>query len=140
MMSAEYTRGNAMIDTTHSIEELENDVWGEPAFGSYIVTVCHKARKKPIKSLSDEEIRCLIGQKTGLRYLLPIAVEILQKEPLIGITYFEGDLLLTLLRLDRGDWADNPAELQRFIGIIRDHRTQIEQSEEIPRRLIEQYI
>ena len=37
-----------MIDTNMSIEELENDFWGEPTFGSYVVTTCHKARQKPI--------------------------------------------------------------------------------------------
>ena len=50
-----------MIDTNRSIEELEDDYRGEPTFGSYVVTTCHRARQKPIKFLSNEEIRCLIG-------------------------------------------------------------------------------
>ena len=49
-----------MIDTNKSIEELEDDYRGEPTFGSYVVTTCHRARQKPIKFLSNEEIRCLI--------------------------------------------------------------------------------
>ena len=48
-----------MIDTNKSIEELEDDYRGEPTFGSYVVTTCHRARQKPIKFLSNEEIRCL---------------------------------------------------------------------------------
>ena len=129
-----------MIDTNKSIEELENDYWGDPALDSYVITTCHKARQKPIRSLSNEEIRCLIGQKIGLKYLLPIAVGIVKKEPLIDITLFEGDLLLNLVRLDISDWEYNPNELQIFITIIFDNRSQIEISEDIPSELIETYI
>ena len=74
-----------MTDINKAIEELENDYWGEPTFGSYVIKTCHKARQKPIKALSNEEIRCLIGQKIGLKYLLPAAVDILKNEPLIDI-------------------------------------------------------
>ena len=129
-----------MIDINKSIEELENDYWGDPALDSYVITTCHKARQKPIRSLSNEEIRCLIGQKTGIKYLLPIAVGIVKKEPFIDITLFEGDLLLQLLRLDINDWKYNPNELQIFITIIFDNRSQIEISEDIPSELIEKYI
>ena len=129
-----------MIDINKSIEELENDYWGDPALDSYVITTCHKARQKPIRSLSNEEIRCLIGQKTGIKYLLPIAVGIVKKEPFIDITLFEGDLLLNLVRLDISDWEYNPNELQIFITIIFDNRSQIEISEDIPSELIETYI
>ena len=129
-----------MIDINKSIEELENDYWGDPALDSYVITTCHKARQKPIRSLSNEEIRCLIGQKTGIKYLLPIAVGIVKKEPFIDITLFEGDLLLQLLRLYINDWKYIPNELQIFITIIFDNRSQIEISEDIPSELIEKYI
>ena len=129
-----------MTDLNRSIEELENDFWDEPAFPSYVVTTCHRARKKPVSALSHEEIRCLIGQKIGLPYLLPVAADILENEPLTECAYFPGDLLLALLRLDLNDWAQNRNALQRFRGIIRESRTQIEQSEEIPDRLIGKYI
>lgn len=128
-----------MIDINKSIEELDNDYWGEPTFDSYVITTCHKARQKPLKLLSNEEIRCLIGQKIGLRFLLPIAVETLKNEPLIDVTYFEGDLLLTLLRLDIEDWQDNEDELKHFIVILQSNRPQIEMCNEIASGLIEKY-
>lgn len=129
-----------MIDINKSIEESENDYWGEPALDSYVIATCHKARQKPIKLLSNEEIRCLIGQKTGLRYLLQAAVDILQNDPLIEVTYFEGDLLLELLRLDIADWQDNESERERFTAILRSNRLQIEMCGEIAGGLLEKYI
>ena len=35
-----------MIDFNKSIEELENDYWGEATFNSYVKITCHKARQK----------------------------------------------------------------------------------------------
>lgn len=104
-----------------SIEELENDFWGEPEFGSYVVTACHRARKKPLSELSAEEIRLLVGQRIGLKYILPLAVELIQSEPLLEVTFFEGDLLCQLLRLEEVHWRDNEAEFERFKRIVRDN-------------------
>jgi hypothetical protein len=128
-----------MVDLNKSIEELENDYWGEPTHDTYIIVTCHEARQKPIESLSDEEIRCLIGQKIGLKYLLPIAIEMLADDPLVCVTHFEGDLLLALLRLDARDWADNQDELKNLKKIIQDNISDIEVSEEIPSELLENY-
>ena len=129
-----------MIDINKSIEELENDYWGEPTFSSYVITTCHKARQKPIKQLSIEEIRCLIGQKIGLKYILPIAIDVLKNEPLISVTYFEGDLLLALLRLDILDWESNQRELNCLKVILQTNRSQIEMCEEISSEILGKYI
>lgn len=128
------------MDMNQSIEEIENDYCGEPTLNSYVMKNCHKARQKPLKLLSNEEIRCLIGQKIGLKFLLPIAVDILKNEPLFDVSYFECDLLLTLLRLEISDWKYNQNELKNFIIIIQKHRSIIEKCEEISSGLIEKYV
>lgn len=104
-----------------SVEELENDFWGEPEFGLYAVTACHRARKKPLSELSAEEIRLLLGQRIGLKYILPLAVELIQSEPLLEVTFFEGDLLCQLLRLGEVHWRDNEAEFERFKKIVGEN-------------------
>lgn len=128
-----------MTDLHQSLEALEHDRWDEPAFPSYIVKTCHRARKKPLCDLTHEELRCLIGQKIGLRYLLPIAVTVLQQEPLLEVTYFPGDLLLVLLRLEPGDWADVPDALRQFAALIQANRAQIDACEDIPHSLTDKY-
>lgn len=129
-----------MIDDEMSIEELEQDFWEEPTFHSYVVTTCHKARHKPIKLLSYEEIRCLIGQKTGLRFILPKAIDILLANPLINVTYYEGDLLIVVLRLDLDDWKYNQNELKTFITILQKNCSRIKTCEEISVELLNKYI
>ena len=68
-----------------SIEELENDFREDSDFGSYVVQTSQRARKKPLSQLSKEEVRLLIGQKIGLRYLIPVALSILRELSLIHI-------------------------------------------------------
>ena len=128
-----------MTDLNKSLEVLERDVWNEPSFGSYVVKTCHAARKKPLGTFSDEEIRCLIAQKVGLRYLLPIAVARVEREPMAEVAYFPGDLLLVLLRLEIGDWSQNRTELLRFSALIRDNRGEIDACRDIPDGLAERY-
>lgn len=123
-----------------SIEELENDYWSETEFRSYVSETCHRARKKPIAKLSYEEIRLMTGQKIGLKYLLPIAVSILEKNPLIEVTFFNGDLLTELLRLDIIDWKDNKTDLDNFRKIILDNYSLIKSCEEIPIKMTEKYL
>lgn len=122
-----------------SIEQLENDFWGEPSLDSYVVITCHKARKKPICDLSYEEIRLLIGQKIGLKYLLPIALDILKKEPLIEVTFYEGDLMNELLRLEISEWKDSEL-LHRFKSLIESCFDILNNSEDIDNDRLRVYL
>lgn len=106
-----------------SLEELENSFWEHNDFDSYVVQTVQAARKKPLRELSNEEIRVLTGQRVGLKYILPMAVSILKNEPLAEIRFFEGDLLECVLRLSPADWNDNPDELRELKSIIRENRT-----------------
>ena len=39
-------------------------------------------RRKPLRDLSDEELRLAIGQQIGLKFLVPVALERLVANPL----------------------------------------------------------
>lgn len=109
-----------------SLEELENSFWEHNDFDSYVVQTVQAARKKPLRELSNEEIRVLTGQKVGLKYILPLAVAILKNDPLAEIRFFEGDLLECVLRLSPEDWKDNPNELRDLELIIQSNRKRTE--------------
>lgn len=109
-------------------------------FNSYVSETCNNARQKTTDKLSYEEIRLMIGQKIGLKNLLPVAVSILEKNPLIEVTFFEGDLLKQLLRLDVAEWKDNKTDLDNFRKIILDNYSLIKSCEEIPAKMTEKYL
>lgn len=76
-----------------SLQELEGEDWGEPTFPSYLVRTCHALRRKPLREFMVEDLRIMIGQNIGLDYLIPLALEHLQQNPLVAGDFFPGDLL-----------------------------------------------
>lgn len=81
-----------------SLEQLEKDVWPEPDYTSYLVTTCHKLRKKRLGEFSVEDLRIMLGQSIGAIHLLPRAIEILRVNPFAEGDFFEGDLLVAIAR------------------------------------------
>lgn len=106
------------FDTGLSLEQLENDYWGEPTFDSGLVVSCHTLRKTPIGQLSAGDVRLLIGQKIGLNYLVPVAIKFLSENPILRRTYFEGDLLLSVLGISKEFWDNNMDLFYNFSEIM----------------------
>lgn len=83
-----------------TLEQLEKDVWQEPEFHSYLVVNCHQLRKKRLCDFTVEDLRIMIGQEIGLKFLVPKAIEALSKNPFAGGDFYDGDLLVQVLRRD----------------------------------------
>ncbi len=66
------------IDENRSLEELEQDYWKDYDFPTGLIAKCHEYRKIPLKDLTIEQIRLLIVQDIGLKYLIPKAIEVLK--------------------------------------------------------------
>ncbi len=85
-----------------TLDELEHSVVKEPPFDSYLVTTCYRLRKKPIDEFTVEDLRIMVGQKIGLPHLLPLAIAVLEREPLAEGDFYPGDLLTTSSRARNG--------------------------------------
>lgn len=90
------------FDRSRTLDELDPPVWGEPTYDSYLVTTCHRLRRKPLTEFSTEDLRIMIGQGIGLRWLVPLALEVLEKDPLAAGDFYSGDLLAAVLRVGPG--------------------------------------
>ncbi|MET1260560.1 contact-dependent growth inhibition system immunity protein [Flagellimonas sp. DF-77] len=117
-----------------SLESLEKDDWGAVPVGeSYLVTSCYRVRKKPLNSLEIEDIRMLIGQNLGLKYVIPLALKILQKNILAEGDFYEGDLLKSVLtsdpdywKIEREDWNTVIALYENNLEIIKNEAAEYE--------------
>ena len=109
-----------------SIEQLENDVWIEDGeFPSRLVERCFKYRKTPIGSLTNEQLRTLLSQKIGTKYLLPIVIEKLEENPLSEGDLYEGDLLESTSKIEEDIWISNPELFSKYKYIVENNHSLI---------------
>ena len=100
-----------------SLEELEGDRWPEPGFDSHLVRECHRLRKLQLRLFTVENLRIMLGQDIGSRYLVPIALERLEADPFVAGDFYPGDLLCSVLSLPREFWSANP-ELRTRVAAV----------------------
>lgn len=123
------------FDITKSLQELDGDDWGEPEYNSYLVKEGHRLRKVPVKDFTNEDLRLMISQEFYLEFLVPIALERLVENEFVGERY-TGDLLCTMLNLERKFWKEHVDLHWEFNSIIIG----VNHCLEVLKPLIEQYI
>lgn len=104
----ENTSGMNDKKRNYSLQELEGYDWGEPPFSSHLVRACYALRRKPLRDFTIEDLRIMIGEKIGLDYLVPMAIEQLQCNPLATGDFYPGDLLEKVLRVHAAFWQTHP--------------------------------
>lgn len=105
-----------------SINELEGKgISKKPEFDSFTVIKTFELTNKKIKLLKPEDLRLLIGQNIGLKYLVPIAIEILKENPLIETDYFEGDLLIKVLNVQESFWDTYPGLKSQILQLFKNN-------------------
>ncbi|WP_327188286.1 contact-dependent growth inhibition system immunity protein [Streptomyces sp. NBC_01334] len=102
------------LNRDRSLEELERDRWPVPsADATRLVATAHGLRRRPIGELTVEDMRLLIGQDIGLRYLLPLALEVLRDNPMAEGDMYEGDLLSAVLTRNPAVWTETVSYVVR---------------------------
>ncbi|WP_405700895.1 contact-dependent growth inhibition system immunity protein [Streptomyces sp. NBC_00069] len=102
---------NGPTGLDQSLEELEGQRWNEPpSDATGLVKAIHALRRRPIGTLSATELARLIGQKVGLRWLLPLAVQILSDTAPNQARggFYDDDLLTAVLTCGSATWATHP--------------------------------
>jgi hypothetical protein len=113
------------FDRRKSLQELEQHDWGEPNFGSSLVATCHRLRRKPLDQFTTEDLRIMIGQKIGLPFLIPLAVERMEVEPLAEGDFYPGDLLSAVLRAGTEFWSEHADSKQQIRQVAEQAYTRI---------------
>jgi contact-dependent growth inhibition (CDI) system CdiI-like immunity protein len=112
-----------------SLNALEEANWGSaPEDATSLVARVHALRDKPIGSLPPGDLRLLIRQSVGLKFLVPCAVKFLGKDPLVEAELYPGDLLAAVLRVDQSYWSTRPdlaAEVESMIQSIESPSSDI---------------
>ncbi len=122
-----------------SLEQLEGASPPPVPPGTPVEKRCEELRRKPIEELTADELQLQIGQRIGLDHLVPAALDVLEREPLVAGEFYPGDLLGTVLRLERGFWTEHRALHERAVAVVERVRAPEEIEEEVqdfPRELV----
>ena len=107
-----------MTDVARTLQELEGVAWAEPEWQSGLVTRCHKLRKKPLEDLTVGDLQTLLGQNIGARFLVPLALKVLEANPFAEGDYYPGDLLRSMLQSLDVYWKKQQEQLLRFHAVV----------------------
>lgn len=103
-----------------TIEQVEGAVWPPPTEGATrVMRSVHTLRKKPIGTLSAEDLRLLLTQQVGLDLIVPRALDALEKNPLVAGDFYPGDLLSATLRIDANYWLAHDDSATRLRAVVR---------------------
>lgn len=104
-----------------TLENLEKDYWGEPTFNSYLVQRTHEIRKLALSELTNDDIAMMLRQKFSLDYIVPLAIEMLQKDVLAhGEDGNEGAIMDAILELPANFWNSNKIYWEIINKMLKD--------------------
>ena len=75
----------------------------------------------------------MIGQRVGLSFLVPLAMERLEAEPLAEGCYYAGDLLGAVLQAGEAFWANHSDSFQRIRKVVGRVKEMLPSLDEINR-------
>jgi hypothetical protein len=107
------------FDRTKTLVQLKREKFRDPAWDFLPFASGYALRHKPIHELRTVELWILIRQGIGLDYLVLLALERLEVEPLLKCRHTEGDLLSAVLWADALVWKRNPHYRDRVTKIWR---------------------
>jgi len=100
-----------------TIEELEGEPWRPPPADATTVMIdAHRLRQVPIRDLTIGDLSFLLGQRIGVEWLIPVALDRLRDDPLAG-DYYPGALLNAVLESGSGHWDAHAADLMALWSI-----------------------
>ncbi len=111
-----------------SLESLEKKIWPTEAANesSYLIKTCNQLRKKQLKDFTIEDLRIMIGQSIGLKFLIPLAIEILKTDILAEADLYEGDLLNSVLISDKDYWKQEKENWEIVWQLLHQNKQNIE--------------
>jgi len=90
---------------------------------SYLLMTCTRLRvTKPLSEFEIEDLRILIGQSIGLKFLIPLAIEELEKNILAEGHFYEGDLLKFVLMSDVKYWKQEKENWNKIVNLYQKNQ------------------
>nr|WP_254640039.1 contact-dependent growth inhibition system immunity protein [Chitinophaga sp. GbtcB8] len=112
---------------------------------TFLIKKVYLTRQKRLAEYTIEDLRLMIGQKQGLDYLVPLALNHLEEDPFVEGDFYEGDLLVNVLKCQCEFWKSHASNIKRMnevVQLVADRIEDIDLLEDIKQSilsLIEKY-
>jgi hypothetical protein len=108
-----------------SVAELEGLDVPPGAYAMGGLAWLSRALVSPLAQLGSAELRLLLGHGRGLRWLLPLALTRLEREPFAAADGDPGALLTAALSVEPSEWARDSALHERLARVVHLAREQV---------------
>ena len=123
-----------------TLEDLEGDRWEVPDYPSRLVQEIRRLGRVPLERFTVEDLRLVILQERGLRYLLPIALERLARAPFAEGDLYVGDLLAAVLHVKESFWQGHPELHGQLRNVLQAAVARLDELEPVDRAALEPMI
>ena len=85
---------------------ISKGLWGKaPPGATNLVSAAHRLHAKPLRDLTDEELRLTLSQQIGFPWTLALVLSRLDEDPLREGDMYPADVLCAALRLPKDSWT-----------------------------------
>ncbi|WP_133161803.1 contact-dependent growth inhibition system immunity protein [Deinococcus koreensis] len=92
---------------------------GQPStFGSGLIDRCERLLVKPLRQFEPGDLRVMLYQQFYPETLVPLALPLLEQEPLLDGDGYPGDLLSSVLHQNASFWRNSPDLLSRIKTVV----------------------
>lgn len=83
------------MDDRRTLNELDPPAWDRlSSDDTHLVRRCIYLRQIPLADFDVEDLRMMIGQQVSLRFLVPRAIDVLERNPLAEGDMYAGDFFM----------------------------------------------
>ena len=110
-----------------NLESLEKRTWDHlKEKDGYLLSTCYALTKKPVDEFDVEDLRIMIGQDIGLKYLIPLALEVLKDDILAEGHFYEGDLLKSVLTSNNEYWKEDVENWKSICNLFEKNSSELQ--------------
>jgi hypothetical protein len=115
-----------------SLEELDAFPSADLEGDSYLISEVRRLLAVPLRQLRIEDLRLLIGQSVGLKYLVPMALDHVVDHPLAAGDFYPGDLLKNVMDVPETFWNEHPILRERLVLALRRALERVGKADTVP--------
>ena len=108
------------INLQKSLSELDKTLKPNHSELTNLTKKHNQGLVKKLRDFDNEDFRFMISQNTGLQYLIPLIIDVLEDNIFAEGDFYEGDLLESMLKIDFKFWRNHDSLAKKVYDLIKN--------------------